>query len=157
MFQSSLFYRTTIRAPAQEVFDALADHESMSDWPGLDRVTLVREGSPRNGLGAIRRVHVMGLTLDEAIVRWDPPRGFDYQIIKGLPVRHLGTVELRPDGDGTELTWRIRLRSPVPFLAALVLARLRAGLPVALEFVARRLESAASDGKAVTGRSSSIA
>jgi uncharacterized protein YndB with AHSA1/START domain len=144
MFQSSLFHRTIIRAPLPKVFDALADHEAMSDWPGLDRVSLLREGNPRNGLGAIRRVDVMGLSLDEEIVRWDPPHGFDYEIIKGLPVRHLGTIELRADGDATELTWRIRLRSWVPFLAALVLARLRAGLPVALAFVARRLESAAA-------------
>jgi len=141
LFRSALHYQRTFEAPIARVFDVLTDHEGMTDWPGLDRVTLVREGSPRNGLGALRRVKVLGLTLDEAIVRWDPPRSFDYQITKGLPAKHLGTVELEERGARTELTWRISLVSGVPFLATLVLARLRRGLPAAMDHVAKRAEA----------------
>lgn len=140
MLESRLLYRRRFEAPIERVFAVLTNHEGMSDWPGLDGVRLVREGQPRNGLGAIRRVAVMGLTLDEEVVRWEPPRAFDYRIIKGLPVEHLGTVELVDQGGATELTWRIRLFSWVPLLAWAVLARLRAGLPAALDHVARQLE-----------------
>lgn len=138
MFKSTLKYRRRFDAPIERLFDVLTNHEGMSDWPGLDRVTLIREGQPRNGLGAIRRVEVMGLRLDEEVVRWEPPRAFDYQIIKGLPVDHLGSVELTSHGTTTELTWNIRLSSWVPLLAWLVLGRLRSGLPAALEHVATK-------------------
>lgn len=141
MLKSRLVFQRRFDAPIEAVFAALTDHEGMSDWPGLKRVRLIREGQPRNGLGAIRQVEVMGLRLDEEVVRWEPPRAFDYRIIKGLPVEHLGTVELVDHGSFTELTWRVRLFSWVPFLASLVLARLRAGLPIALAHVARTLGS----------------
>ena len=114
----------------------------MAEWPGVQSVRLVRDGAPeRNGLGAIRRVKLLGLTLDEEVVRWDPPHRFDYVIIKGLPVRHLGKLELTEEGDETTLTWRITLASRVPLLAALVLWRLRAGLPAALAVAATRMKS----------------
>lgn len=137
LLRSSLEFRRSFRAPIDRVFAVLADHEGMSRWPGIDRVTLFREGVDRNGLGAIRRVHVLGLTLDEEIVRWEPPNGFDYKITKGLPVEHLGSVQLSERDGETHLLWKIRLESWVPMLATLVLARLRSGLPAAMEHVAR--------------------
>jgi uncharacterized protein YndB with AHSA1/START domain len=79
-----------IAAPIDHVFERLTDHEAMVDWPGISACKLVVEGAPRNGLGAVRRVTVSGLTLDEQVVTWEPPSRFEYRIIRGLPVKHRG-------------------------------------------------------------------
>ena len=139
MFRSELIHQDMIDAPIERVFERLSDHESMSDWPGIGTVELIREGTPRNGLGAVRLVRLRGLALDEEVVRWDPPRGFDYKITKGLPVTHLGQVLLEDRGAQTAITWKVSMSSKVPFLAALVLSQLRRGLPGALAHVASGL------------------
>src|SRR5262249_55346475 len=100
-----------IRAPIERVFERLTDHEDMRRWPGVSACRLITEGTPRNGLGAVRRISVYGLTLDEAVVRFEPPHRYDYSIVRGLPVDHLGTVELSAQGATTEVRWRVRLSS----------------------------------------------
>jgi len=87
----------------------------MSDWPGVSSCRLVREGSPRNGLGAVREVVGNGLTLLEEVVAYLPLEGYDYKITKGLPVDHLGSVRLKSIDDGVRLTWNIRMSSRWPF------------------------------------------
>src|SRR5436190_740282 len=84
-----------IRAPLAVVFERLTDHESMRDWPGVSSCKVITDGAPtKNGLGAVRRITTLGLSLDEKIVRFDPPNGYDYTIVRGLPVKHLGTLRL---------------------------------------------------------------
>lgn len=144
VFGARLHVRRRLAAPVDAVFAVLSDHEGMSEWPGLGEVTLIQAGAPRNGVGAVRRVKVMGLVLDEAIVTWEPPRQLDYRIVAGLPVEHLGSTHLEAEGDATMLTWSIRLESWVPFLSVVVLARLRAGFGAALDHVERRAHRAAA-------------
>ncbi len=144
IFHAELRYQRDVRAPLELVFERLSDHEAMGEWPGITSVRLAREGTPRNGLGAVRVVKASGLTLDEEVVRWDPPNGFDYQIIKGLPVDHLGRVALTAGEGATEIEWHIRIASRVPFLAPLLIARLRSGLPAALAHFAKQTEAAAT-------------
>ncbi|MGE0785480.1 MAG: NAD(P)-binding domain-containing protein [Sandaracinaceae bacterium] len=146
IFEADLAVTERVRAPLALVFERLSDHEAMNDWPGLGEVRLLREGTPRNGLGAVRRVRARGLALDEEVVHWDPPHAFHYSIIKGLPIDHLGRVMLRTEGDATLIEWRVRMKSKVPFLAALAASQLRAGLPKALAYFKRITEAAAKDG-----------
>lgn len=135
--------RTTleVRAPIETVFERLTDHEVMARWPGIGGCRLVREGRPRNGRGAIREVKVRGLTLLEEVVVFEPPHRFDYEIIKGLPVAHRGTVHLVPSKDGTLVTWDITMASRWPLLAEVVCAQLRSGMPRALQFFKTATES----------------
>ena len=130
-----------IAAPIERVFALISDHEGMSRWPGVQSSRLITEGTPRNGLGAVRRIRAAGLSLDEAVVGWEPPRLLEYRIIRGLPVEHLGRVLLRPlDGD-VELTWDVRMESRVPLLARVVAFALGRGLVRALEHVRRQCEA----------------
>lgn len=129
-----------IRAPIGRVFEFLADHEGMATWPGVKASRVVTEGEPRNGLGAIRRITAGGITLDEKIVRWDPPHGYDYTIIKGLPVKHLGTVKLTETPAGVVVSWNVQLESRLPFVARIVGFALGQGLPKALKHVTTVLE-----------------
>jgi uncharacterized protein YndB with AHSA1/START domain len=132
----------TVRAPIERVFEHLTDHEAMGRWPGVGGCRVVREGKPRNGRGAIREVKARGLTLLEEVVVFDPPHRFDYQIVKGLPVAHRGTVHLVPSADGVVVTWDITMASRWPLIAEIACAQLRTGLPKALAFFKRETESA---------------
>ncbi len=129
-----------VDAPPERVFERLVDHQAMARWPGISRCVLVREGSPRNGVGAVRRVTAMGLTLEEEVVEYDPPRGYVYRIIKGLPVSHLGEVKVVPRGAGATIDWRVELTSRVPLLAPLTVAALGWGLPRALRYFKAEVE-----------------
>jgi uncharacterized protein YndB with AHSA1/START domain len=131
-----------IRAPIEDVFDRLIDHEAMASWPGVGSCKLIEEGSPRNGLGAVRRIRVRGITLDERVVRYERPTAFDYAILRGLPIdHHLGEVRLREvEGGRVEVTWTIEISSRWPLVAEIVASQLRSGLPRALRFVADGLE-----------------
>ncbi len=134
-----------VRAPIELVFERLMDHEAMSDWPGVSSCRLVREGSPRNGLGAVREVVGNGLTLLEEVVAYLPLEGYDYKITKGLPVDHLGSVRLKSIDDGVRLTWNIRMSSRWPFVCGLVGRGLSHGLPKALAQFKAAAEKAAAD------------
>jgi uncharacterized protein YndB with AHSA1/START domain len=125
-------YRTFVPAPIEGVFERITDHEAMASWPGISSCELIVEGSPRNGLGAVRRVKAGGVTLDEEVVHFEPPRRYDYSIIKGLPVTHRGTVILAKVDGGVELHWSVDLSSRVPLLAQGLGCVLGRGLPGAL-------------------------
>jgi len=131
----------TIDAPLAFVFERMVDHEAMSDWPGVSGATLSVEGSPtRNGLGAVRVIKAKGLALHEEVVHFEPPHRYDYSIIKGLPVDHLGTVRLEEIGDSVELSWEVTISSAWPFLAQIVTGLLARELPTALAHLKRDTE-----------------
>jgi uncharacterized protein YndB with AHSA1/START domain len=134
--------QVTIHAPLEKVFERFADHEGMSSWPGVGSCRLVREGTPKNGLGAMRRVKVGGLTIDEEVVHYDPPKGFDYAVRRGLPVSyHLGQVRFAEQGDAVQVTWTVRMRSKWPLAAQIAAGALRRALPGALRYLKAGLEA----------------
>ncbi len=132
MGQAQVSKKLHIQAPIELVFERLVDHEAMSDWPGIASCRLVREGTPRNGLGAVRQVKARGLTLLEEIVHYEPPLRYDYRITKGLPVDHLGSVRLSPTESGVELSWEVRMTSRWPLVCEVVGNLLGKGLDEAL-------------------------
>jgi len=130
-----------VNAPIDRVFARMSDHEGMRAWPGVASAKLLTEGTPKNGLGAVRRVVAGGLTLDEKVVAFTPPHGFDYTIIRGLPVQHIGRVRLRAIGGGVDVFWTIELSSRVPLLAQVVAFALQRALGPVLRHVARSCEA----------------
>ncbi len=130
-----------IEAPLEFVFERLVDHEAMNDWPGVRSAKLLVEGKPtRNGLGAVREIRARGLRLHEEIVHFEPPIRYDYAIIKGLPVEHLGTVRLEADGDAVDLTWDVTMKSGWPFVSRIIIGMLARELPVVLAHFKRDTE-----------------
>ncbi len=69
---------------------------------------------------------------------------YDYTITKGLPVEHLGSVKVAPDGAGVTLTWDIRMSSRWPLVCGVVAYSLRRSLPAALAQVKAEVEKAAA-------------
>jgi len=108
--------------PVERVFRRYTDHAGWTDWAGLGRVYLTRDGSPDpNGVGAVRAFSSTP-GLREEVVRFEPPSLMEYRVIQGpVPMRdHLGEVRFTPEGSGTRLTWRVSFRSGIPGLGWLL-------------------------------------
>jgi uncharacterized protein YndB with AHSA1/START domain len=142
MGRSQVRKTITVRAPMEHVFECITNHEDMSNWAGA-RVRLIREGEPRNGVGAVRQMNMGGLKLNEKVVRFDPPSSYEYTIVKGLPVDHRGSVILTQEGDDVRLDWTIEMNSRIPLFAQAVGFALDRGLTGALRKFARRTEESA--------------
>lgn len=134
---TSVELRAHSSAPIETVWRVLVDNRNWSRWTFVPRSELEREGDPPpDGVGAIRKFGAPGFWSREEVVAWEPPTRWAYTLHKGLPVRdYLAEVTLRPDGDGTAITWASRFEPKIPGTAAL----LRAALKVMLGSFARNL------------------
>ncbi|MGO9892412.1 MAG: SRPBCC family protein [Solirubrobacteraceae bacterium] len=90
--------RASIAAPVDLVFGVLTDHEGQSDMTALRSSSLEREGDPPpNGVGAIRRLTLLGPPIREQVTVFEPPHRFAYRMLSGVPIRsHTATVDLSP-------------------------------------------------------------
>jgi catechol 2,3-dioxygenase-like lactoylglutathione lyase family enzyme len=137
--------RARIAAARPVVWERLCDHEGMVNWSPFSAVTLIRAGVPeRNGLGAVRRMRGLGMTIEEEVVRWEPPARYDYRLNTGAPIRgHHGHVMLREVEGGTEVRWAIGFQPTVPGTGWLIRALLQRAIGDMLQRFKRQIESAA--------------
>jgi hypothetical protein len=105
---------TEIAAAPAAVWDRISEHEDTPSWvEAAKRVSLEREGTPRNGTGAIRVVEFkprLWSTIHEEITRFEPPHTFEYVLFKGMPgLRdHLGRLIVDDLGDSrSRLRWEV--------------------------------------------------
>ncbi len=119
-----------VAAPPDVTWQVISDHEAMTEWAGIGPVRRILDGETEpNGRGALRVLHIAGRIVEQVIAD-DPPDSFRYRIIKGSPlVCHQGELLIRPDGDGTAMTWKIRFRPRIPGTGRLIAA----GLSLALK------------------------
>jgi uncharacterized protein YndB with AHSA1/START domain len=136
----------SIPAPAERVFDLLADHANYDRFRGIRRSGLLREGNPPpNGVGAMRRVLIGSLRFDEEVTGFVPPLELDYRIVAiNFPFEHEGGhIRLAEEGDGTRVEWRSSFRVPVPLIGPAIelpwYFALRRGFRRVLEDVERML------------------
>ncbi|HKH40420.1 MAG TPA: SRPBCC family protein [Solirubrobacterales bacterium] len=144
----NLHVTRTIPAPAEAVFDLLADHANYDRFRPIHASELVREGQPPpNGVGALRRIKVRPLVFDEEITAYERPSRLDYLIVKlNVPFEHHGgTIRLSADGDATHVDWQSNFTVPVPIVGPAIevpwLITLRRGFSRVLEDVERMLAS----------------
>ncbi|WP_437967833.1 SRPBCC family protein [Sorangium sp. So ce260] len=113
-----------IHAPAERVFDAVADHEVFLRSGDDTHTKVIRPGlTERNGLGALREVRAgKRIRYVEEITAFERPSSFDYQILESTqPLRHHGSrLRFTPRGDGTEVDWTSRFEIPVPLVGHLL-------------------------------------
>jgi uncharacterized protein YndB with AHSA1/START domain len=138
----------TIAAPAEDVFDLLADHARYDRFRGIRGSDLLSEGNPPpNGVGAMRRVLIGPLRFDEEITGYERPRKLDYLIVNiNSPLEHKGGhIRLSEEGGSTTVEWRSEFRVPVPVVGPAVelgwFIALRRGFHRVLEDVERILIS----------------
>jgi uncharacterized protein YndB with AHSA1/START domain len=114
--KSSFTINRTVNAPIQRVFDRLTDHRGYAKMTPLRTSTLEKEGEPApNGVGAIRKLGLVGPPIREEVVGYESPTFFSYKALSGLPVsEHLGEVKLRDVGGKTEMTYTVSFTAKVP-------------------------------------------
>jgi uncharacterized protein YndB with AHSA1/START domain len=147
---ASFTYVRQVAAPPEVVFDVLTDHRRYTEITRLRRAELEREGEPEpNGLGAIRVLAALpGPPMREEVIAYERPHRFSYTILSGLPLRdHIGTVELNPSGDGTEVVYAIHTTPTVPVGGFLVIAVLKQAIKQLLGGVAKESERRAADAR----------
>jgi uncharacterized protein YndB with AHSA1/START domain len=111
-----------IAAPIERVWAQYTDHVSWTEWAGLGRVRLAREGTPPpNGVGCVREFGSLGVTLHEEVLTFEAPHRMTYRIVRGpMPITdHLGEVAFSRRDGATLITWRCRFRSRIPGLGGL--------------------------------------
>jgi len=88
-----------------------------------------------------------GPPIREQLTAFDPPNHFAYRALSGIPVRsHTGTVELRPDGDRTRVTWLVDSVPSLPLPGAVWAAAVRPGISLLLRAVVKESERRARAG-----------
>jgi hypothetical protein len=139
---ASFTLRESIAAPIDIVFDVLSDHQGQADRTLLRASILEREGDPPpNGVGAIRRLSLVGSPIREEVTVFEPPHRFAYKMLSGVPVKsHIGTVDLAQKGAGTLLTWQIDSVPKFPVPAAVWSALVRPAIQVLLSGVKKKAE-----------------
>ena len=87
-----------IAAPAQATWDVIADHERMSQWIGLGSVRRTVDGAPiPDGRGSERLLKLLGASITEQVVSYQPPVSYRYRVTKGSPfVSHQGEISCEP-------------------------------------------------------------
>jgi uncharacterized protein YndB with AHSA1/START domain len=113
----SVHVTRTIPAPAEAVFDVLADHANYDRFRSIHGSELIGEGTPApNGVGALRRIKVRPLVFEEEITAYERPTRLDYLIVKlNVPFHHDGgSITLTPEGDATRVDWRSSFSVPTP-------------------------------------------
>lgn len=109
-----------LNKPIEEVFQFLADHENYSKFPGVDKSELLEHGrDEKNGLGALRKVVLGSICLEERITAFERPVRLNYLIEKSkpLPFLHdLGDIQLTKEGSKTRVIWISEGHINIPIL-----------------------------------------
>ena len=138
------------RSPA-DVFEALVAVEQFPQWliaSGITRVELLDDGpvAARSKVRISQSVGGRSTVLDGTITRLDPGRGFGLEARDQDGVTIKISAELRPDGDGTALSWSVRIGLPLRFrmFESMIAPQVRRAAALDLEALKRRLESNAA-------------
>lgn len=101
----------TVKAQPETVFDVYTDHRGYAELVTLIRTAeLEREGNPApNGVGAIRRLHLIGSTVREEVTEYERPTRYSYRMLSGAPFdRFEATVTFQARNDlETAVSYRV--------------------------------------------------
>lgn len=121
---SRLERSATVAAPADRVWDVLADFGAIATWvPMIQHSCLLSEQTAHPG--TVRRVQIARQTLVERVVTWRPDAELAYDI-EGLPpivgtARNTWRLTPSSDGEGTQVVLTTEIETgpnPVKQLAA---------------------------------------
>jgi uncharacterized protein YndB with AHSA1/START domain len=145
---ASFTFTREIAAPAETVFEVLTDHRRYTELTPLRKAELEREGEPApNGVGAIRKLTVVGPPMREEVIAFEAPSRFSYTVLSGLPVRdHVGTVELSSEGNGTKMVYAVRTHPTLPVVGFAVVAAVKQAIKGLIDGIASESERRAAAG-----------
>jgi uncharacterized protein YndB with AHSA1/START domain len=109
----------TVKASPETVFDVYLDHRGYENLVSVIRkAELEREGDPApNGLGAIRKLHLIGATVREEVTEYERPTKYSYRMLSGAPLDEFkATVTFTPTEEGTAVAYRVSVVGSVGIL-----------------------------------------
>jgi hypothetical protein len=84
----------------------------------------------------------------EEVIGYERPSRFSYKILSGLPVRdHVGTVELKAAGGGTEVTYAVKTTPTIPLAGAVFMSILKKAIRDLIGGVAKESERRVADAR----------
>ncbi|OBH12466.1 SRPBCC family protein [Mycobacterium sp. E1747] len=131
----------TSTAPAATLFRLVADGANWSKWakPIIVHSSWVRQGDPApGGVGAVRKLGMWPLLVQEETVEYEPDRRHVYKLITpSSPIKdYVGEVVLTPNpAGGTDIRWAGSFVEGVSGTGPV----LRAAMSGAIRFFVRRL------------------
>ncbi len=145
---ASFTFTREIAAPAETVFEVLTDHRRYNELTPLRKSVLEREGEvDPNGVGAIRKLTVVGPPMREEVIAYEAPSRFSYTVLSGLPVRdHVGTVELLAEGEGTKMVYAVRTQPTLPVVGPVVVAAVKQAIKGLIAGIAKESERRTAAG-----------
>jgi ligand-binding SRPBCC domain-containing protein len=114
--------RVEIRAPAQLVWDVLADFGGVVDWaPYMRKSHLI--GDQHSGIGMRRGMrHAWGFRFEEVVTQWHDSKGFAFDVLKApFPMKDVKEVwVLGPENGHTVVETQVRYGTHLGFIGSIV-------------------------------------
>jgi uncharacterized protein YndB with AHSA1/START domain len=113
---SEFVVESTVKARPETVFDVYTNHCGYANLVGLIRTAeLEREGKPPpNGLGAIRKLHLVGATMREEVTEYERPTSYSYRMLSGAPLdEYTSRVTFAPTDAGTGVAYHVSVTPSV--------------------------------------------
>ena len=133
-----------IDAPAAEVMAVIADFPAYPEWAqGMKQAEVVEEGPD----GRAEQVH---FELEAAPIKDSYTLAYDWQgdsavrwnLVEGKMLKAMeGAYELRPSGDGTEVTYRLAVEVSIPMIGMLRRKAEKVIIDTALKGLKKRVEA----------------
>lgn len=134
----------TIDAPPAQVMEVIADFPSYPEWAqGMKRAEVVQEGPG----GRASQVH---FELEAAPIKDSYTLGYDWQgdsavrwnLVEGKVLKAMqGAYELRVNGSGTEVTYRLSVELSIPMIGLLRRKAEKVIIDNALKGLKKRVET----------------
>lgn len=116
---SEFVVESSVKARPETVFDVYTHHRGYANLVGLIRAAeLEREGEPPpNGLGAIRKLRLVGATVREEVTEYARPTSYSYRMLSGAPLdEYTSSVTFTPTVQGTAVAYRVTVAPSVHLL-----------------------------------------
>ena len=133
-----------VNASPAQVMAVIADFEAYPEWAqGMKQAEVVEEGAD----GRAEQVH---FELEAAPIKdsytlaydWQGDSAVQWNLVEGRMLKAMeGAYELRPSGDGTEVTYRLAVEVSIPMIGMLRRKAEKVIIDTALKGLKKRVES----------------
>ena len=135
----------TIDAEPKAVMAVIADFEAYPRWAqGMKKAEILETDAEGRGSKVRFEVSLLGLS-GWYILSYDykpDDQGVSWTFVEGSPMRNLeGTYELRPEGDGTFVTYRATVDAGIPMVGFMKRKVEKIAIDTALKGLKKQVES----------------
>ena len=133
-----------VDAPPAQVMAVIADFPAYPEWAqGMKQAEVVKEGAD----GRAEQVH---FELEAAPIKdsytlaydWQGDSAVKWNLVEGRMLKAMeGAYELRPSGDGTEVTYRLAVEVSIPMIGMLRRKAEKVIIDTALKGLKKRVEA----------------